>query len=203
MREAILQISSDGGPVAWVLVVVCFLVWIVAVQRWFALRRGFRGSIRELLIRADRSETLRPWIESHEVVLHFVGAAVSTIRSPGACRHDLARWYRHALDRSEAHGTVLRAMVTAAPLLGLLGTVSGMVETFASLRAAGDTVGRMAEQTVAGGISVALITTQMGLVVGIPGLAIARLLDRLEKRRRDELREALALVSVRLPEEAS
>lgn len=203
MLEATLDILDKGGPVAWVLVVVCLLVWAVATQRWFALRRGFQGSLRDLVARADATEDLRPWIDAQEVVLHFVGAAVSTIRLAGSCRHDLARWYRHALDRSEAHGTVLRAMVTAAPLLGLLGTVSGMVETFASLRAAGDTVGRMAEQTVAGGISVALITTQMGLVVGIPGLAVARLLDRLEKRRRDELREALALVSVRLPEEAS
>ena len=69
--------------------------------------------------------------------------------------------------------------ITAAvsPLLGLLGTVSGMIETFKlmTLFGAGDPA------AVSGGISQALVTTELGLVVAIPALVIHALLSRLSK----------------------
>ncbi len=61
---------------------------------------------------------------------------------------------------------VLSALTAVAPLLGLMGTVTGMILTFAGVSAmSGDT-----SVTVAGGISQALITTQTGLVIAIPGV---------------------------------
>jgi len=67
---------------------------------------------------------------------------------------------------------VLGALTAVAPLLGLLGTVRGMIETFSAVaRVAGNT-----GVEVADGISQALITTQFGLVVAVPGVfGIARL----------------------------
>lgn len=60
---------------------------------------------------------------------------------------------------------MVAALTAAAPLIGLLGTVSGMMSTF-------DAVGQgaLAEKQIAEGISRALITTQLGLVVAIPGV---------------------------------
>ena len=62
-----------------------------------------------------------------------------------------------------------------SPLLGLLGTVSGMIETF-------DSLASMALFTqsggIAGGISQALFTTQMGLAVAIPGVLVQSVLNR-------------------------
>ncbi len=78
--------------------------------------------------------------------------------------------------------TMVRAIVMVAPLLGLLGTVSGMIETFDSL---GDQALFAATGGVAGGISQALLTTQMGLVVAIPGLVVGRLLDRRQRALED------------------
>jgi biopolymer transport protein ExbB len=69
-------------------------------------------------------------------------------------------------------------IVTAAPLLGLLGTVIGMIETFDSL---GDMSLYSQSGGIAGGISQALITTQMGLAVAIPGLIINGVLQRRQK----------------------
>lgn len=74
--------------------------------------------------------------------------------------------------------SALRVLVAIAPLLGLLGTVGGMVEMFSSL----DGRGFEDEASVAGGISTALVTTQLGLVIGAPGLVASRLLDRRERR---------------------
>lgn len=75
---------------------------------------------------------------------------------------------------------VMKMCVTAAPLLGLLGTVTGMLATFAALSsgAGGDKTMEM----VASGISEALVTTETGLVVAIPGLFLQfhlrRMLDK-------------------------
>jgi len=62
--------------------------------------------------------------------------------------------------------TILRALVACSPLLGLLGTVKGMIATFAVL----GTRGTATMDVLSAGISEALITTHVGLVVAIPGL---------------------------------
>jgi len=77
---------------------------------------------------------------------------------------------------------VLRALTVVAPLLGLLGTVVGMIATFQAVAGSGgDTAYRVAE-----GVSRALITTQAGLVVAIPGvfgqMDLRLLLSRLQVR---------------------
>ena len=75
-------------------------------------------------------------------------------------------------------------LVAIAPLAGLLGTVTGMIETFDAL---GDMSLYSQSGGIAGGISQALFTTQMGLVVAVPGLIIGRLLDRRQTRFENEL----------------
>ena len=66
-----------------------------------------------------------------------------------------------------------------APLLGLLGTVNGMIETFDSLA---DMSLYSQSGGIAGGISQALFTTQMGLAVSIPGLIVNGILDKKQKQ---------------------
>jgi biopolymer transport protein ExbB len=63
---------------------------------------------------------------------------------------------------------LIRVCVSAAPLLGLLGTVTGMLATFSAL--AGGSGGEKTMGLIAAGISEALITTETGLVVALPGL---------------------------------
>jgi biopolymer transport protein ExbB len=69
----------------------------------------------------------------------------------------------------------LSAMIAAAPLLGLLGTVSGLVRTFESLSARG---AQNSMEGLAGGISEVLVATESGLVVAIPALLIVYLAHR-------------------------
>ena len=71
--------------------------------------------------------------------------------------------------------TYLSTLVAVAPLMGLLGTVMGMLQTFFGIATAGgaDTAG-----VVAAGISEALITTQTGLTIALPGLFIAMIVRR-------------------------
>ncbi|MBN2505664.1 MAG: MotA/TolQ/ExbB proton channel family protein [Verrucomicrobia bacterium] len=71
---------------------------------------------------------------------------------------------------------VIRACITIAPLLGLLGTVSGIIHTFQDIAAGGYLLDMSA------GISQALYTTEHGLAIAVPGLLAERfLMQRLEK----------------------
>jgi len=80
-------------------------------------------------------------------------------------------------------------LVGTAPLTGLLGTVTGMLSTFSGLSAstAGNTV-----DLVAGGISEALITTQTGLVLAIPGYIMLNIV----KQRRDQMESFCTQVEI-------
>lgn len=62
------------------------------------------------------------------------------------------------------------ALVTAAPLLGLLGTVSGLIDSFAALAITADA------RSAGAGIGRALTTTQIGLLIAVPGLLAVQLL---------------------------
>ncbi|MBI5425510.1 MAG: MotA/TolQ/ExbB proton channel family protein [Opitutae bacterium] len=83
-------------------------------------------------------------------------------------RADLHESFRH-------QRLVLSAMIAAAPLLGLLGTVSGMVKTFESLSA--DANGKSMEG-LARGISEVLVATESGLLVALPALLLVYLAHR-------------------------
>lgn len=182
---------TSGGHVVIPIEILALVMWFFIVLRFFTLRRGTRRSIDDLATLTVNPET--------DVDLSVNGALSSATRE----LHDfLARGKRldeYTLaviffDRVKALARYRRGIaiiVVLAPLLGLLGTVSGMIETFEALTAAGAS----SDGSIAGGISKALVTTQLGLSVAIPGVLAARLLERREqklKKQLDRLREAVA-----------
>jgi biopolymer transport protein ExbB len=76
--------------------------------------------------------------------------------------------------RMERFVPTILVLAAAAPLLGLLGTVEGMIETFRVISASGTSEAT----SLSSGISQALITTQTGLVVAVPGLVLGNFLRR-------------------------
>ncbi len=80
---------------------------------------------------------------------------------------------------------IIGALTSAAPLLGLLGTVSGMITTFNVM----NIFGTGNAKAMSGGISEALITTQFGLVVAIIGLYIGIILNRQARHYETVIRE--------------
>jgi biopolymer transport protein ExbB len=88
------------------------------------------------------------------------------------------------LPRIDRRLAFINVLVATAPLLGLLGTVLGMLVTFSAIAAGGT---RMVD-AMARGISEALITTEMGLLVALPGMALAYI----SRRRRNEYAGILA-----------
>lgn len=78
-------------------------------------------------------------------------------------------------DKISVDERLIKAMIAVAPLMGLLGTVGGMIETFASL---GTMSMFKSGGGIAGGISQALLTTQLGLIVAVPALLYLKVLEK-------------------------
>jgi len=81
---------------------------------------------------------------------------------------------------------MLGAMIAAAPLLGLLGTVSGMIKTFESLA---EHVGQKSMEGLARGISEVLVATESGLAVALPALLLVFLAHRAVRRNQQRLQQ--------------
>ncbi|WP_297797628.1 MotA/TolQ/ExbB proton channel family protein [uncultured Marinobacter sp.] len=91
-------------------------------------------------------------------------------RSPQQVRETAARDAQRSLEPFEAPLKIIEVIAALAPLLGLLGTVLGMMEAFSAMAA---TEGRANASQLSGGIYEALTTTAAGLVVAIPFAALA------------------------------
>ena len=92
------------------------------------------------------------------------------------------------------YSVLVKTIVMLAPLVGLLGTVIGMIETFDALQSSS-----MFSQgdSIAGGISKALFTTELGLVVAVPGLLLGRILDKKEEQFTLEFEQIADIISTK------
>jgi biopolymer transport protein ExbB len=86
---------------------------------------------------------------------------------------------------------MVAVLVSVAPLLGLLGTVLGMIETFQVI----SVFGTGNATAMANGISIALITTEVGLLVAVPGLLLSGILMQQSIRLRTQLEEDLTILT--------
>ncbi|MBD8527033.1 MotA/TolQ/ExbB proton channel family protein [Pseudoxanthomonas sp. CAU 1598] len=163
---------AAGGYVMPPLLLVTVVLWYALGARWVILRRGSKKNVRVLLRRYAEGRAKAP-----DGIVDQ--AIVQGLRLARSGRAPLRRYLDDAF--AEYHGDIKRyartitVMVAIAPLLGLLGTVAGMIETFNSL---GDMSLFSQSGGIAGGIATALFTTQMGLVVAVPGVICKSLLDR-------------------------
>jgi len=176
-----LQYIEAGGFVMPPLLAATVVLWYAIGYRFVATRRGTQRSVRVLLRRLDKGQPP----SGDGVIVRAARKAREVIKTP---RPDQRRHLDDALWK-EAHDikrfrTLITAIVVAAPLLGLLGTVTGMIETFDSLA---DMSLFAQSGGIAGGISQALFTTQMGLAVAIPGVIVNGILNRREGQIETEI----------------
>ncbi|MEM7646530.1 MAG: MotA/TolQ/ExbB proton channel family protein [Pseudomonadota bacterium] len=185
------DVLLKGGWVAFVLAGLSALLWYAVGYRYLLLDSKYLGTSPDGL-----------WDKKNLDSDDLLGGILLTIKGlfmASVSDRELAvQLERHQLVQSlKAHRQTITSIVVVAPLLGLLGTVIGMIETFESLQDAS-----LFSQSggIAGGISQALITTQMGLVVAIPGLLIGRHLDRKESQILDSLDRYLGTARLKLEE---
>ncbi len=164
----------DGGYVMPALLAVGVLLWYFLALRYFSLRKGFEQPLIEYLKDGTNSGK---GVFAQVVNTH----SNSNTHDPD----DVNLALLETDNRLDLYRKAIGALCAIAPLLGLLGTVSGMIETFASLV----TMELFAQSGgVGGGIAEALISTQLGLAVAVPGVIASKLLHHREEKLRDELK---------------
>lgn len=156
------------------LIVVAVLLWYALIYRMMSIKVS-RHNPRKLIKKA-RKGTLNQKSRSiaGRAALIAMGAAMQ-IDSRQELKSVLNEKFSRLRNEMNHYRALVRSLVMVAPLLGLLGTVDGMIETFNSL---GDMALFTQSGGIAGGISRALFTTQMGLAISIPGLLLGRIIDR-------------------------
>jgi biopolymer transport protein ExbB len=155
----------------WPLLLLSILGVTVAVWRWMALRAATQNVAP--FMRALREKLLANDIDGAIGVCDAYPSPVASIVKAGLLRHGRAKEeIERSLQDASAHELaalerglpVLATIAMIAPLLGFLGTVTGMINSFEALAA----VGLNNPAAVASGISEALITTAAGLIIAIP-----------------------------------
>ena len=177
-----------GGFVMLPLVLVAILLWYSLTYRFMNVRTGGLGP-RELIASVRKNK-----IEANSVTEKATVIALDTAQSVDSTdklRSILNERFGDIRTDINRYRTMVRSLVAIAPLLGLLGTVDGMIETFNSL---GDMSLFSSTGGIAGGISRALFTTQMGLAISIPGLLIGRMIEHRQNDIHRELDQIKDLV---------
>lgn len=179
MQQSIIQeffsYMEAGGWVMPPLVVLMLVLWFAIGYRFVTLQRGTRRGVRNLIRRIEKDKK-----KNTEGVLVRAARRGIELRDSGVV--DLRGFLDDAFADEEQKirkfHVLITTIVMVSPLLGLLGTVIGMIETFDSL---GDMSLYTQSGGIAGGISQALFSTQMGLAVAIPGLIVNGILTRRQK----------------------
>jgi len=160
-----------GGPVMWPLLLLSVLAVTVMIWRWRALREATRNVVA--LMKELRGRLVASDVTGAVEVCERVGGPVASIVKAGLLRFGRSREeVERSLQDASAHELavlerglpILATIAMIAPLLGFLGTVTGMINSFEALAA----VGLNNPAAVARGISQALITTAAGLMIAIP-----------------------------------
>ncbi|MEO1018748.1 MAG: MotA/TolQ/ExbB proton channel family protein [Pseudomonadota bacterium] len=174
--RALIALLSEGGIVIVVLALLSLLMLTIIFAKIIQFRRlrvGDRSFVEPMLTAWRRGDARRAKA-SLEGKRNPLAAMLRQVIDPPADIAadqrdiDLERQARSTLAGLDRHLGVLDSIATLSPLLGLFGTVLGMIEAFQAMQAAG---GRIEPGMLAGGISTALVTTAAGLAVAIPASA--------------------------------
>ncbi|MCG8684097.1 MAG: MotA/TolQ/ExbB proton channel family protein [Desulfobacterales bacterium] len=164
-----------GGVVMIPILVVSFFMWLLIINRLLFLRRLYIKNIpRHKAGELVRTNTMPPAKYQGANSLLVREFLTSRSRDPELDDFILDETVVRLVSSLDKHLSAIRALASVAPLLGLLGTVLGMMGTFdvITIFGTGNT------RAMAGGISVALITTQTGLMISIPGLYMSGFLSK-------------------------
>ena len=165
------NIIMGGGIIMWVILLCSVLAVFIFIGKWFQFHRA-QINVRELvsglvnvLRRDGMIEALSLCDNTPGPVARILTAAIQAYQNEDDIRQAIDDAVLVELPRLESHLNVLGTLAKVAPLLGLLGTVLGMQETFAAMRNSS-----MALTDLSGGISTALVTTGAGLALAVPCL---------------------------------
>lgn len=174
MKNAILTTLNEGGLTLWALLVLAVMIYSLAFAVWW---HGLK-----LRRRVEGGDWKKP---------RAVGGGLPWAAGKPGPREWTRRFATFELEEVawvERRLPFLGVLIAAAPLLGLLGTVAGMLVSFDGMASGGQAA---PIDTISAGISKALVTTQAGLVIAVPAAFLLALLKRQAQSTHLELQRQL------------
>jgi len=183
MLDDIIGIWLSGGWVMIPLALLAILIYSNGVQQLLFLSKGN--------VQLGNDSKWLEWVYAPEKAEGRAGEIIryaeENVTTSKQVRNRFDEVRQSIIDDVERRTNFLKTMVAAAPLMGLLGTVIGMLGTFTGIAQGG---GAETAGIVAAGISEALITTQTGLFVALPGIFLILIVQR----RKHAVEAALARI---------
>lgn len=189
-----MELFKHGGPIMWPLLLVSFLLFTVAIERAiFIFRENGRRQpelVDKMLEKVESNDiagALELGKKSQDYVARILVYAIS--HKEHSLGNAFTRAASQEMQRFGQGLPTLDTCITAAPLLGLLGTVTGMMGTFAALNSGTGDIGA-STGAITGGVAEALIATMCGLFVAIAGLLPFNYLNARMEEARHEVEDA-------------
>jgi biopolymer transport protein ExbB len=190
VEKNVIDVINSGGIIGWVIMALGAVALLLVILRVFFLLGASKST--DVLAKQALAKLLKG---GKDEALAFMKAKKgSTARVIKATIRNLDRDREHIEDivseailhesgRLDRFGSVILVVAAVAPLLGLLGTVTGMIATFDIITEFGTGDPKL----LSGGISIALVTTELGLIVAIPVLMLGNLLSGWAERIKDSM----------------
>lgn len=180
--QELIDLLVVGGPVVWILCLMSVFMLSVLIYKLLQFRAIGLFSSRDIKQlkqvvqtweHGDRSAAVKDAAKSRidmgRIVLNALTHLNNQTLTVSALKEELVRDTAYTLNQLRSHLRSIELIASLAPLLGLLGTVIGMIGSFQAMEAAGNNVD---PATLSGGIWQALLTTAVGLIVAVPAIVI-------------------------------
>ena len=165
-----LDLIKDGGVTMFPLFILSVLAIYIFIERFLAFRvaskapASFMSTINEMVAKQDIKGALAYSQQENSPLGRMMQKGLTRLGNPlKNIEESIQNVGKMEVDRLEKNMTTLATIAGAAPMLGFLGTVLGMIKTFQNIAKAGN----VGVNDMAGGISEAMVTTATGLIVGI------------------------------------
>jgi biopolymer transport protein ExbB len=191
--KTILSVINSGGTIAWIIVGLGGVAALLVILRIVFLRSASASTgrvAREIgghVSKGDLDGALEACKQLKGATARVVSAAVRNLERDREHIEDIvAEQILHESAHLNRFGAFIIVIAAVAPLLGLLGTVTGMISTFDIITEFGTGDPKL----LSSGISIALVTTEVGLAVAIPALIFGNLLSGWAESIKDEMEKA-------------
>ncbi len=199
--DSLNRVMTLGGPVTLILMamsIAALTIIIVKSVQMYAERSRNKSAIDQALLlwqQSDRADAIALLAHADRGVARLLKVAMQGTEFPGVSeahvKEEVQRLASADMESFRSHLRSLEFIGTVSPLLGLLGTVLGMIEAFRQMEQAGSQVD---PAVLSGGIWQALLTTGVGLAVAIPTMLAYQWLDRRAERHAHRIEDTVTRV---------
>ncbi len=179
-EKSFMDVMNAGGLIGWIIVAMGIFALLISVVRFLLLQKAqarndsFITSALKKVEAGDVEEAQHILLQENNAVARVLNKTISFLKSePSKVEDGIMEAILKESQLIDRFGVVILVIASVAPLMGLLGTVTGMISTFDIITLYGTGNPKL----LSGGISEALVTTMFGLIVAIPALLIGQFLS--------------------------